>query len=702
MPTPLVKKLAEENGIDIQEAEKWWDKAMKIVEEQAGLSEDDGEDYWKYVVGVFKKSMGAGEDDSISESSGGRPGKKDRLKVVYPQRVREARSFSEILQIFSMLFPYAVDSHSWDAEYEAAKKFRVLFEGFQQESDVERKYEIACEMEEFSRSFRYKGGFLTMAGDGAESREVLKFVAPSSIGAFLLERNCQEGENAIAEIIPDYKEKLSAQRDLQARMDQIERDYGLNLSDTLLRKKEEVDSAKRECGVLGLQTRADALKNEQWEWTRNHTRTMPLRSEAEAYARWQRELDDYNGEKGKRFQELMDKSYELENIHVKPVRDRWNAEIAQAENERNREVSLLQEAERELEDAVGGALIFKILESSPVTKEDAGQWVKNQRVSKSAVIRLKKQGYEESALRDHMAEFYRLTGGRIGKAFIETKGDKRAKAAFWDGTIYIDGSFTKRTLFHEMGHLLEREPKLEAMAETFRDGRAKKEKGTKTLKSITNNPAYRSDEVAYTDDFFDPYVGKVYRNNCTEVLSMGTQMFSSPQDATFLASRDPQMFNMMLGFMLSKPTAREIAKKEMIQEVASDMVSERDRLDKFYQTLTKRAKDGSFWEGKGSGLISRLEGYGNGKGSGKTMVLYYYPGDLQQGPGEYVQSSFFKNRQAAKNFAYLYLLYVQKGIITSKDEASRLSYAIANCVLRKTIPPKLTIDDLPTFIEELK
>jgi len=165
MPIPLIKKLAEENGIDLPEAEKRWEKAKKIAEEQAGLSEADGEDYWKYVVGVFKKSMGVGEDN-VLESADVQPWDKERLAVAYPQRVREARSFSDILVIFSALFPYAVDSRLWEGEYDAAKKFRVLFEEFQTETDMELKYEIAQEMGDLANANRFKSAFETMAGPG--------------------------------------------------------------------------------------------------------------------------------------------------------------------------------------------------------------------------------------------------------------------------------------------------------------------------------------------------------------------------------------------------------------------------------------------------------------------------------------------------------------------------------------------------------
>lgn len=696
MPLPLVKKLAEQKGVDLPEAEKRWENAKKIAEEQADLTEEtDGEDFWKYVVGVFNKSMGVGEDD-ISENANVQLWDKDRPAVAYPQRVREATTFSEIVHIFSSLFPFAVDHQSWEQEYADARKYRELLDELRVESEFEVQYEIAQEIMELATSNRFKNSFKTMAGPRRESLNLSAF-ADSAVGAFLLTRNCEDGERIAEAAVPGFKERMREHSEIQAWIKQIQKDYDVSIVGMSQKRIDEVNAARASSGARVLEDKMKTLESEHWARIRLHSQNIPPSRDTEAFAKWNQQSDEYNRKFHEQFNALEDQVREIEKLHVQPVREKWMVAMRAASEKRENDI---RDLKRESQ-TIGAAIISKIMESSPVTKEEADRWAKSQKVGKSAILRLKKQGYLESDLREHMAEFYRLTGGRIGKAFIETKGDRRANAVFWNGVINIDGHFTKKTLFHEMGHLLEREPKFVAMSEAFRDGRAKKEKGTRSLRSITKNRGYRSNEVAYTDDFFHPYIGKVYRYRATEVISMGMQMFGDPEDTVFLAERDPQMFNMMLGFMSSRPTARELSHKKKIEETAVDTTTEQERLDKFYQALAKKAKDDSFWERNGSGLISRIEVLRGGR-SGRTMVLYLHPGDPNEGPQAYLKSCVFKTRQDARNFAYLYLLYVQKGIIADKKDADRLVLGIAFTVQRKTMPPNLKIDDLPAFIEDLK
>ncbi|WP_243358261.1 hypothetical protein [Fundidesulfovibrio terrae] len=53
MPTGYVKKLAEEHGMPLEEAEEKWKEAMKRARE-----EGKAEDYFAYVTTIFKSMMG--------------------------------------------------------------------------------------------------------------------------------------------------------------------------------------------------------------------------------------------------------------------------------------------------------------------------------------------------------------------------------------------------------------------------------------------------------------------------------------------------------------------------------------------------------------------------------------------------------------------------------------------------------------------
>lgn len=117
MPSPLVKKLAEDTDIDFAEAEKRWKNAKQIAEDQTGMTEADGEDFWKYVTGVFKKSMGIGEDDAIMESataSGRFITEQELLDMaktspdLWRARLKQATSFADIKEVFAGLWPGVV------------------------------------------------------------------------------------------------------------------------------------------------------------------------------------------------------------------------------------------------------------------------------------------------------------------------------------------------------------------------------------------------------------------------------------------------------------------------------------------------------------------------------------------------------------------------------------------------------------------
>ena len=56
MPTPLVKKYAEEKGVSVAEAEGKWERAKE--EAKSSNVKPDSVSYWKIVTTIFKKMMG--------------------------------------------------------------------------------------------------------------------------------------------------------------------------------------------------------------------------------------------------------------------------------------------------------------------------------------------------------------------------------------------------------------------------------------------------------------------------------------------------------------------------------------------------------------------------------------------------------------------------------------------------------------------
>ena len=231
-------------------------------------------------------------------------------------------------------------------------------------------------------------------------------------------------------------------------------------------------------------------------------------------------------------------------VHIDPVLMSLSSEIS--ENSQTK-LRVLQEQKRSIGLTLMSDAYDSILEQSSVSTEDAEMWAKAQEVAPSAISRMQKSGYTEAALRRDMATYYRLLNGRLDKVRIVTTGSQRASAIINTATIDIDNNFDSRTLFHEMSHLLEIDESVKLTNQHFIQKRASG--SPQSLRALTNNSAYKSDEIAVPDSFFSPYVGKIYQSGATEVSAMGIQQFSSIENMYALFDSDREMFTMKVGMM---------------------------------------------------------------------------------------------------------------------------------------------------------
>jgi len=205
---------------------------------------------------------------------------------------------------------------------------------------------------------------------------------------------------------------------------------------------------------------------------------------------------------------------------------------------------------------VGAELIDDLLAQSPISRQQAQAWADAQVIGKAAQARLKKMGYGMQYVRWDMAEFYRLSRGRLGNIRIESAGGRRANAtdidSSDDGIINLGSRFDKRTLFHELAHHLEQDPAAQQAAQGFLAKRRTKDSPV-PLRKLTGNKGYGPDETAYPDDFISPYIGKFYPTGLTEVFSMGVESFSDPALLAMRIAKDPEMFSLIAGFLQSEP-----------------------------------------------------------------------------------------------------------------------------------------------------
>ena len=211
-----------------------------------------------------------------------------------------------------------------------------------------------------------------------------------------------------------------------------------------------------------------------------------------------------------------------------------------------------------------------ILAKSPVTQEEADTWAAAQEISAGARAALKKKGYDPVQARADMAEFYRLTGGRLAKVMIRTsRGRASAEGIHGHSSSIINmgANFDKRVLFHELAHHLERDPVAVAAAKGFLERRRESEK-VYTLRSLTGNNAYATKEVAHKDHWFNHYVGKVYNYDVTEVMSMGVESFCDDFTLASRIQQDPEHFALIAGFMRAPPDPLFKAVKQVFAQQA--------------------------------------------------------------------------------------------------------------------------------------
>lgn len=205
----------------------------------------------------------------------------------------------------------------------------------------------------------------------------------------------------------------------------------------------------------------------------------------------------------------------------------------------------------------GEKVIAAIMAASKISDADAKAWAQRQKIEPSTVAKLKRQGYKEASLRQDMADFYRISGGRIPEIEI-TSTVGRAHASGITATegrklIAVGKNFNRTVLFHELAHHIEADEIAKAASNGFLVKRRKSPQ-VKPLSVLTGNRGYSSREVAYEDEFLNPYIGKVYRDGVTEVFSMGLEHLATPGAAALFSAKDPEMFAMVTGYLSQEVT----------------------------------------------------------------------------------------------------------------------------------------------------
>ena len=238
----------------------------------------------------------------------------------------------------------------------------------------------------------------------------------------------------------------------------------------------------------------------------------------------------------------------------------------------------------------------KMLETS-LTDAQVTKLVNNVDISKSFTASQKGQ------IKNYFTEYVRMFNGAgfvdsvNGVPAVNAVGKaKRASCAFYKGTFTTSGNrkglISKRTTFHEITHVVEvANPKLNNYTNKWKFDRAfgdvgakkiadkkilenyldspnarpnkamttKLEKPVYQLKSITPIN-YRKEELAFVNDYKNPYMGKVYdmfdyskygdfknKINPSEVLTMYVETFADTSNMQTLIQKHPDLFELVVG-----------------------------------------------------------------------------------------------------------------------------------------------------------
>lgn len=155
--------------------------------------------------------------------------------------------------------------------------------------------------------------------------------------------------------------------------------------------------------------------------------------------------------------------------------------------------------------------------------------------------------YTQFDVRESAIDFLRLTNGIGSKALKKfVKDSNRAHMHEPTGLLSV-GLARKADIFHEMGHFAEKESP--GSVQKYTDWIKSRATGVQErLSKLTGITKYAKTETAYPDNFYNPYVGKVYFG-ATEVLSMGLEKFTDPAQMLDLWKKDKEHFTLVVDFL---------------------------------------------------------------------------------------------------------------------------------------------------------
>ncbi len=607
--------------------------------------------------------------------------------------VREADHLSDFAGAFARLFGFEL-SH-----------FEEALESWQEANEMLARVKAATDPMDRFEAWQVLSGWtgwkrsIVQNAVGQEefqnlSSQIVSLSPDKPLGQIAHEIYLEAGTKAL-EKIPDSSARYN---EIRSRLSELDQQAKKILTDLQERYEDEKDRIKKKSGHKDLLERKNAILLVFCD-TREHLYKAHRQGDF-TLDELKRRLDEVNVEESRELDPIWKKLHSISERIDQLMNDNMRARGEALKDVDAEKIRLIDES-AQIEKEFFASVINAVLEKSEVSPEEAAAWAEKQEFSDAARRRLEKIGYPVERVRQDMAEFYRAVNGRLGKVDLGATRGNRASARIGAGEVKMTGRFTKTTLWHEMGHLLERHQRLYRLSNHFLDTRTGRQQGTrpKSLRVLTGIKSYKADEKAYPDDFIDPYVGKCYQNGTTEVFSMGFQHFASPAEAAALFSRDPEMFRLMVGIMCTPMGEIE---RENIGKVIQAVEKKKTReavVKEFFKTLEKKSKG---IETMVEGTIFRLQQQDRW---GQKRPDFYTVECQKNGAWKWLAT--FKSIKAARMFLYL-IVYVTE--VSGVDRARQLVADLMD-VQRGKIPygifdqenpvvPDIHPDSIPKSIQE--
>lgn len=270
----------------------------------------------------------------------------------------------------------------------------------------------------------------------------------------------------------------------------------------------------------------------------------------------EKSLKKYNTDKIVKDFEELNKKFDYEKLkseeekisqEISNKKDEWRNYINSAETR--------EEQEKRAEEYTNWYKTTDLLQKQKEYWEKMSSFKEDRAKAVCKILQIKKGGdfvlttSKGGVLTSKVEKTNELLSGIINKDFIPdfspiAKGFNGNRAFVNGNSIHLNSLDSIFTSIHECMHWLENvNPDVLANSMAFLKYRTQNDT-TKTLRELTGNKNYESNEDAKADNFFSPYCGKAY-TTATEIMSMGVQRLFEHPDKFY--KEDREYFNFVIG-----------------------------------------------------------------------------------------------------------------------------------------------------------